>query len=187
MDLRQRREGLFQRKQVAGVCRAERNTADQTLQVIDRAESGPQVRAKLMVVLELRHDIEASLDLSCIHERVQEPFAQFSAAHGRDRVIEHGKKRSPGGTVIDIPDQFQVPLAGRIDDHMLFGPEGLHPADVRQAGLLRFLDIPERGAGRRDAGLHTAAAEPFKRCDLEMVQTAYGTRSRSQRSSHRSR
>ena len=43
-------------------------------------------------------------------------------------------------------------------------------ADIREAGFLRFLDIPERGAGGRNAGLHAAASEPFQRGDLKVIE-----------------
>jgi len=87
MDLRQRGKGQFEGSS-PGIRRAERNTADEPLKVIDRGERRSQIRAKLMLFLNSA-TASSGVRSPCLHQRVQKPFAQFPAAHRRDRKIQH--------------------------------------------------------------------------------------------------
>ena len=85
-----------------------------------------------------------------IDQRIGQPIGQQPRAHGRDRAVQHGQQRALAAALADGAGDFQAAAAGLVDLQRAGGAVGHQPVDMRQRGLLRFVQIIEHGAGGAD-------------------------------------
>ena len=121
--LRGRGQGLerrAERHQVARAGRAERDPAEDAVEVLDARERVAQPPAVERAEGQLLDGVEPVLDALHLDERAQDPVAQRPAAHRGLRVVEHVHERAAPAAVGEALDELEVAARERVDrEHVL--------------------------------------------------------------------
>ena len=92
-------------------------------------------------------------DVFDVAQRSAEPLAEKSAAHRGAGAVDGGEERAlrgaPAGGAVD----FQTAPGGGIDGQVLVEDVAAEGTQVREAGLLGFVQVREHGTGGEDGGI----------------------------------
>ena len=160
-------ERLPERDQVPRAGRAERRACDEALDVVNRLHRVAELRPGRAAEGEVLHGVEAILDAFERDQRADQPGAEQTAAHRRDRPIDLVEQR-PRPPAVGGLDHLQVPQRRRIDQQAVgAGPEG-EVAHVREVGLLGIAEVLHERAGRRHGGGAALETEALQRLRLQL-------------------
>ena len=116
----QRLERRAERHQVARAGRAERDPAEDAVEVLDPRERVAQPPAVERAEGQLLDGVEPVLDALHLDERAQDPVAERPAAHRGLRVVEHVHERAAPAAVGEALDELEVAARERVDrEHVL--------------------------------------------------------------------
>ncbi|OQB00694.1 MAG: hypothetical protein BWY25_01691 [Chloroflexi bacterium ADurb.Bin222] len=146
-----------------------RDAIDHPLQVGDWFEETAHGGPQQALFHQPLHLIQARLQGGDVKQRTLQPVQQQSAAHRRQRHIEHPQQR----TVLLAAQglrEFQIAPRRRIHRHEVPGRIRHQPHDLRQHPLLRLLQIRQDRAGSPHRQRLALAAEALQRAHPEMFQ-----------------
>ena len=118
---------------------------------------------------ELLDGVEAIADALERAQRTQQPGAEQSSAHRRDRSIDLVQQRSLR-TAFAAGHDLEVFQRDRIDDEAVAARAIADGAHVGEVGLLRVSQIADERAGGLDRGLPAFQSEAFESVRLELIE-----------------
>ena len=160
---------ILQGDVVARAGRAEHDTRDQPLQVLNRFDRVAEPAAIGRAERELFDRVESIADAIERQQRTQQPGAQRPAADGGDRAIELREQRPVPPSLGALQDLEVLERRG-IDDQGVGSLAVAERADVGEVDLLRRLQVVDEGAGRRDGRRPAIEAEPFEPGDAQLIE-----------------
>ena len=127
------------------------------------AQRGDHIR----FVQQIRDHLLAALQLRQIAQRLQNPGAQFPAAHGSHSPVERGEQahvsRAAGF------HQLEIHLRGRIEQHVVVPRVATQGREMIHFPPQLLLQIMNDRARRADRCRHVAATETIERFDAKML------------------
>ena len=145
---RQQGEAVAQRRQVARPRRAQRDAREDAFEVAEPAEGLAQrlVRAR---VQQRADGVMALAEHAPVAQRAVQPAPQQAAAHRADARVEDAEQRVLDASV-DAAVEFEMPARRGVQRDAVVGRLERDRGQVRQALLLRLLDVGEQRAGGGD-------------------------------------
>ena len=165
---RQRAQGPGQGHEVARARRAQRDPAQDPLEVLDRPHPFPEPAALDGPEAHLLDRVEPVLDGLDLGQRPQQPFPQAPRAHGRARQVQHLEQRAAPAAVDQVLDQLEVAPRDGVDDQAALHLARAQSRDVVQRPLLRVAQVAQGGAARRHGQRRRLAAEGLQRRHAEL-------------------
>jgi hypothetical protein len=141
LHLRQPRQRIGERAQVAGVGGAGGGAAHEALEVVDEFQLGAEAVGLAAASEELRDGVEAAVDGRGQQERLQKPVAQEAAAHRRQRFVDQPQEAAAGAVVAQGADQLQIAAGGGVDDHEFGAAVGGQALQVREGVEVVLADV----------------------------------------------
>ena len=151
------RKPVTQGGKVARPRRTQRDAREDALEVADAAQDLAQA-VMAALVDQCLDRLLAPPQHVAIAQRAMQPAAQQARAHRRDRAVEHAEQGELA-VAARMRVEFEVAPGRRIHRDGRVGGFERHAGQVRQRGLLRFLDVAEQGARGGDRKRPALAAE----------------------------
>ena len=157
-----------ERHQVARPGGAERDAAEDAVEVLDACEPVAQPAAVERAERELLDGVEPVLDPLELDERPQDPLAQRPAAHRGPGVVEHVDERAAPAAVRQALDELEVAARERVDREHVLRAARDERRDVGEVALLRLAQVAQGGAGGGGGVRQRLAAEGLEGRDAEV-------------------
>ena len=158
----------LQNQHVAAIRVADVQPCHDAFQIADGLQQFTQFRQQHRRTDQILHCVQPFVNGHFRTKRPQNPFAQKSRAHRRNRLIQNGHQRVALSVREDRFHQFQIPLADAIDDHAVVRLITGQRRDMRCIAPQVVLRIMKHGARRRHRRIHAAAAETVQRRHAEV-------------------
>ena len=176
-DAGQALQARRQTGEVARPRRAQRHAREDAFEIDDVLERIAQAleAGRAAVVVEQRRDgVVAHRQLRRVAQRPRQPALQRARTHRGDAAVEHLEQREivlAGQRAVDL----QIAPRRRIENQRFAGCLDAQGSQVRQRGLLRFLQVLQQGTGGGDCRVLSLGTEAAQVLGLELFgQQAIG-------------
>ncbi len=151
-DLRNAGQRAADETQIARARASRRDTGQQPLEIVNRAELLGQGQGQRRLGDQFGHGLQPALDAVDLGQRVGQPVGQHPRTHRGERAIHDAQQRALAAPLAQCVRDLEAAARGRVDFQGISGGIMRQPIDVPQRGFLCFDQIAQYGAGARTAG-----------------------------------